>query len=423
MKISTMRRVDRWLGIPVCAALTLSRRLTLSSPRPDAPPPEKILFLKLAEQGSTVLAAPAFRRAIEMVGAENVFFLAFEENRFILDAMDLIPRENVFTIRTAGLARTILDALGVLRRIRAAKIDAVIDLEFFARSSAALALLTGARRRVGFHPFGGEGPFRGDLMTHRLRFNPHLHTAQTFRIMVDALEADPRRLPTFGIVPPACDEEPPPFRPDASEVEAVQAILDQHARPEGGPLILLNANCSDIMPLRKWPEERYRALAGRLLAAFPTARIAMTGAPSEAPGAEALVAQVDDERCVSLAGRTTLRQLLVLYTLADLLVTNDSGPAHFASLTPIDVITLFGPETPRLFGARTPRSHILYEGVACSPCVTAFNNRESPCTDNVCMQRLDVERVFDLASRLIRARNGEGGRPLPHGGWAHAARS
>jgi ADP-heptose:LPS heptosyltransferase len=31
----------------------------------------------------------------------------------------------------------------------------------------------------------------------------------------------------------------------------------------------------------------------------------------------------------------TLRDLLVLYTLADVLVTNDSGPGHFSSLTPI----------------------------------------------------------------------------------------
>ena len=57
-----------------------------------------------------------------------------------------------------------------------------------------------------------------------------------------------------------------------------------------------------------------------------------------------------------LAGKTTLRQLLVLYTLAEVLVTNDSGPAHFATLTRIRVVMLFGPETPELFAARTSRN-------------------------------------------------------------------
>ena len=76
-------------------------------------------------------------------------------------------------------------------------------------------------------------------------------------------------------------------------------------------------------------------------------------------------------------------------------MTNDSGPAHFATLTPIDVVTLFGPETPALFAARTPRNHVLWSAIACSPCVSAFNNRQSSCRDNVCMQRLTVDQVFD----------------------------
>ncbi len=96
-----------------------------------------------------------------------------------------------------------------------------------------------------------------------------------------------------------------------------------------------------------------------------------------------------------MAGKTTLRQLLVLYCLADVLVTNDSGPAHFATLTPIRTITLFGPETPALFGARTPRTNIIWKGLPCSPCVSAYNNRMSACPDNICMQRITVDEVFD----------------------------
>ena len=54
-------------------------------------PLRRILFVKLVEQGSSVLACSAIRRAVELVGRENVYFLVFEENRFILDAMGLIP--------------------------------------------------------------------------------------------------------------------------------------------------------------------------------------------------------------------------------------------------------------------------------------------------------------------------------------------
>ena len=76
--------------------------------------------------------------------------------------------------------------------------------------------------------------------------------------------------------------------------------------------MLLNANCSDLLPLRAWPRDRYVELGRRLLAHDPSLRIGFTGAPAEAPGAETLVREIDDERCFLLAGRTTLRQLIVL---------------------------------------------------------------------------------------------------------------
>src|SRR5439155_10845141 len=105
------------------------------------------------------------------------------------------------------------------------------------------------------------------------------------------------------------------------------------------------------------------------------------------------VTRVNSPRAVSFAGRTSIRELLTLYGLSELLVTNDSGPAHFGALTSVDVVTLFGPETPKLFGALTPRSHPLWAGIACSPCINAFNDRLSACTDNRCMQVITVEQV------------------------------
>ena len=158
------------------------------------------------------------------------------------------------------------------------------------------------------------------------------------------------------------------------------------------------------MPLRKWPTERYIELARRLLERFPGASIAMTGAPNERASIAEVARQVGSPRCFSVAGKTTLRQLMVLYTLSELLVTNDSGPAHFAALTPIHVITLFGPETPSLFRAPTSRTTAIWLGLACSPCVNAYNNRQSPCRNNLCMQGITVDQVFQEAVKSVEAR-------------------
>ena len=404
--VRILQWIDRRIGVPACAVATGLRRLDdlFRGVRGPAAP-RSIVFLKLAEQGSTVLAFDAIQRAAAKVGAENVYFLVFENNRFIVDLLGIIPRDNVLTIDTRSAWTMAGSALSRLHQLRRLGVDACVDMEFFTRSSALIAWLTGARARVGFHTYFGEGPYRGDLMTHRVLYNPHVHTARAFTSLVQALEQDPARFPTFPIVPPTAPAIAR-FEPAAAERAEAQTILRDLGVRDGQRLILLNANASDLLPLRKWDGANYVALARRLLAEFPEAAVAFTGAPAEAGPIRALVDAVADSRCLCLAGRTTLRQLIVVYGFADVLVTNDSGPAHFASMTSIDVVALFGPETPALFAALGPRSHPVWLGLACSPCVNAFNNRQTACRDNQCMKQIQVDDVFRLTAEILRARAG-----------------
>ena len=407
-----MRRIDRWIGAPLSFLLTIVRRLDdLLLRRSPSSSPRRIAVLKLAEQGATVLAYSALLRARAMVGADNVFFVVFSQNRFILDLLDVVPPANVISIRTDGLIGTALETLRAVLRMRREGIDATVDFEFFARSSAILSYLSGARTRAGYHAHFGEASYRGDLMTHRLSFNPFLHAAELFQVLVEAVRRPASALPSFDLTPP--EAEPlPRFRPEAGETAEVETMLRETLGTETvPPLILLNANCGDLLPLRRWSNERYVELAHRLLDRYPDLRIVLTGAPDEAAEAQALVDEIASERCISFAGRTTLRQLMVLYDLAELMVTNDSGPAHYSTLTSIDVITLFGPETPAVFGARTPRSHILWANLVCSPCVNAFNDRQSACRRNVCMERITVDEVFEVACRVYESRRSTADEP------------
>jgi len=406
VNVKTMRRVDRLIGVPGCAALTVVRRLDdLLLRRRPAAPPRRIAVIKLAEQGATVLAYSSLRRAAAMVGAENLFFVVFAENRFILDLLRVVPPSNVIAIRTDGLLRVAIDTFKAVARMRRERIDATADFEFFARSSAVLSYLSGARARAGYHASFGEASYRGDLMTHRLSLNPFLHAAEMFQVLITALGLPSQSFPGCDMTLPP-DEELPRLEFDTAEVAEVEALLRDALSVETvPPLVLLNANCSDLLPLRRWRDERYVELARRLLGTYPELRIVLTGAPDEADGAVAIADRIASDRCISLAGRTTMRQLLVLYGLSELMVTNDSGPAHYATLTSIDVITLFGPETPAVFGARTPRSHILWSNLVCSPCVNAFNDRQSACPHNICMDRITVDQVFEKACEVLEKRS------------------
>lgn len=404
MQIKSMRLLDRWVGAPVSFVLTRARRIRDYFASTPPGKPERILFIKLVEQGATVLAEPALRRAVKMVGRENVFVAVFRQNRFILDVLDVVPAENVLTIRSSGLWACALDTYRVIAKLRRIGIDTAIDFEFFSRFTGALAYLSGAKRRVGFHSFAGEAAYRGDLMTHRLAYNTRLHAAQIYQILVSALDVPSEQLPTIDDIP---SEEwaSPVFTPDADEIRVVKQILKDELGVERLPrVVLLNANSGDLLPLRRWAPARYVELGKRLLAKYDDLAVVFTGSPDEQEEAERLARQVDSDRCVSVGGKTTLRQLFVLYCIADVLITNDSGPAHYASMTPIDVVTLFGPESPAIFGSLSPRSHILWAGIACSPCVNAFNQRATTCTNNVCMQRITVGEVFDTCCREFERR-------------------
>jgi ADP-heptose:LPS heptosyltransferase len=92
--------------------------------------------------------------------------------------------------------------------------------------------------------------------------------------------------------------------------------------------------------------------------------------------------------------------LPALYRVAALLLSNDSGPGHFSSVTDLHSFILFGPETPRLYGS-LGNSTPIYAGLACSPCVSATNHRKTPCTDNVCLQVITADSVLQQLRRAL----------------------
>jgi ADP-heptose:LPS heptosyltransferase len=412
MRATTIRFLDYWLGIPACAFLSMLRAIRRGvggGPLRRDARPQRILFLKFIEQGATVLAQDAIRRATQAVGRDHLFFCVFESNRAILDVLDTLPSANIIAIRDRRLAWFAIDFLRAIWTVRSKHVDTVIDMEFFSRASAIFTFLTAAPIRVGLHRFTGELPYRGDLMTHRVQYLPHLHISLQYSVLVEAAFHDPREVPMLKLPLPSrlanatdqpiSDAAPlPQFTPSALELERMRERIDVG---DAHPIVVLNPNASDLLPLRKWQMDKFKVLAERILASYPASAIILTGATSERDAADALCREIGATRVRSMAGQTTLPELLTLYTLADVLVTNDSGPGHFSSLTPVHAVVLFGPETPRLFGPLTPRSTVIWKELACSPCVSVFNHRLSPCTNNVCMQSITVEEVFEAVRSAV----------------------
>ncbi|GAB5525356.1 MAG: hypothetical protein Roseis2KO_32280 [Roseivirga sp.] len=408
MRIETVRWVDVNIGRVLCFLLTLWRKLTLVFGTPRSQPPKRILFIKFIEQGATVIAYSAIKRAIDEVGEENVFFCVFEANRPILDLINVIPPENIITINDQSLSSFARGSLKALMQIRRLKIDATVDMEFFSRASAIFAYLSGARHRVGLHRYTSEYSYRGKLMTHEVQHNAYLHTARAYALLVACLFRDEQETPAPKMQKELLPVIIPRF---VAKPEKAAAFRQKLATETGGQLpdkiILINTNSSDMLPLRRWELEKFTQLTSRLMEADPNALLVLTGTVEEAANAQKIQAQLNSSRLISLAGKTSMEELLYLFDMADLLITNDSGPAHFASMTRTEVLVLFGPETPQLYGPLGDRIHIIWKALSCSPCINAINHRFSPCTDNQCMKQISVEEVFDKASLILTNNDGK----------------
>ena len=394
MRVDTMRAIDRWAGIPLCFTLTVIQKVIHLVRPPQETPVRRILFIELSEMGSTILVDPALQKARRELGAE-LYFLIFAKNRDSLALTGTIPAANVRTIRENNLFFLLVDTIGYLFWVRKKRIDTVVDLELFSRFTALLTGLSGCLRRIGLYSFHNEGLYRGEMLTHRVAYNPHIHIAKNFIAMINALLAEDEEIPYSKTRVDDSELTLPSFESRQGDRDMVREKIrnaggtswsDQH-------LVLINPNASELLPQRRWMPERYEALIGKILEYRQDVLVLVTGAPGEQEEAEAMCARTGNKRCINFAGALKLSQLPVLYSMAACMVTNDSGPGHFSSITDMPTFVLFGPETPALYGS-LGNSTPIYAGLACSPCVSAANHRKTPCTDNKCLQAIRVSQVF-----------------------------
>jgi len=405
VNLDLQRFIDRWAGIPLCAAVSgvdaLMRRW-----RPTAAsgkPPRAIVVILLSEMGSLVLAHDMFARLKARYPDAPLHALLFAKNREILDLMQVMAPANVHTLDDASLPSLARSLWSAIRALRRAGVDVAIDCELFSRISSLLSYASGAAVRVGFHRHTQEGLYRGSHINRPVPYNPYHHISAQFLALARAI--DSAAVPKSKLHMAMSGKPPPQVALPAGLVADIQRRLAQDFPGIGGrPLVLVYPG-GGILPIRAWPLASYAALCEGLVA--DGCAIAVIGLKDDQALARQLVAQVQASSpglaggaVIDLTGYTrSIAELLALFHVARLLVTNDGGPGQFAALTPIWTLMLFGPETPGLYAPLTPRCHAFYSQWPCSPCLTAYNHRTSYCDgDNQCL------KVIAPAAVLAKAR-------------------
>lgn len=366
----------------------------------------RILIIKPSALGDVIHTLPLLKILRMRYPEARISWLLNREIQGLLEGHPDLDRIFPFNRQAWGemgrLSRTLQEFSGLIRQVRQARFDLVLDVQGLFRSGL-IAYLSGARCRLGFanarelsplfytlkapvppgeihaverylsllSPLGIEVKGAGGRCgPHRLDFT--LPVSQADRLYIRELLAGETRKGSDSMVrdPGSWIGRPP---------KTGHTSLDF-------PLILMSPGAR--WESKRWPPERFAQLADRLIER-DRATVALIGSPSEWPLAEEIRDQMR-EAPLLLAGQTSLKQLAALMEEASLLITNDSGPMHLAAAMGTPVVAIFGPTSPRRTGPYGSGHRILQKELPCVPC---FKRRCRE--DHRCLRSLEVGEVLE----------------------------
>ncbi|MCB2226309.1 MAG: lipopolysaccharide heptosyltransferase I [Desulfarculaceae bacterium] len=336
----------------------------------------KVLIVKLSALGDVVQSLPVAMAIKRQMPEAQVDWLVERPSAGILaghPALERIlvsPRHEM--AEAEGLPLNPLSRFG--RELRSVRYDAVLDLQGLMKSAICVAL-SRAERKIGWR--GGKEPLAGLAYKERLApFDPDRPALERYLDMLEPLGLERPAQIEFGLSP--------------NPGELVRA---RELAPVGeGPLVVLHPMAkwdSKLWPLANWVE------LAKLLGAAGC-RLAISGSGEDRKVGEFIASRAGLEtRLNDLCGRTNLRELAALLSLADAVVSTDTGVMHLAAAMGAKVAALFGPTAPWRTGPYGSGHRVLTSGVECSPCFERF------CAEPRCMEGITPTQAAEAALGLV----------------------
>ncbi len=331
--------------------------------------------------GDAVMTIPALRSVRRLFTNAHITMVSKSSAADIFIDADFV--DEVLVYDRAGLG----SMWAQTREWRRRKFDLGILFQN-AFEAAAMAFLARVPIRIGY-----DTERRGFLLTHPLAspsWKDERHETFYYLNIVAEVER-----PLFGTSSVAIEEPQFALTVSASRQAEAVTLLRLHGSRGEGPLVIL---CPGSINSRakRWPAERYGQLADRLIEnGFA---VALIGSPGEVDVSQQVLQNMRRQPIV-LTGKTTVAEAAAIISVGDLLITNDTGPAHIGAAVNTPTLVIFGPTNPlttRPFGAA---GEIIRERPDCAPCML----RDCP-IDHRCMTAITPDAVFERASALISNR-------------------
>ena len=364
------------------------RHPTLS---PDTIQPQRILVIRLDLIGDLVLSLTAVRALKRAYPDAEIDLLALPSSAQVAlcdpDLSHIITYDPNVWRRPQALLRpqNWRAARAVVRQLRERHYDIAVSL--FGEWAAILAVLSGARRRVGFGRESYPGFMTDNVPGRHWDASDHKHEVDYCLQLAQAA----------GATVNEADRVPHLYVSEQARQEVNQLLL-KAGIALNMPLIVCHVSSNNGQS-KRWPIPYWATLIDRLLRE-QVAQVVFSGAPDDVPLIESVTGRMR-EKAVNLAGKTTLPQLAALMQRSDLLITGDSGPMHIAAAVGTPLIAIHGPTDPALSGPVSPYATILRSDIWCSPCYQAKDTADCRFYTTQCMKNVTPDQVFAVVQKKL----------------------
>ncbi len=381
--IELFRFFDKYLGTLLCVSLTLFERLKgffQSPPTFDPQKIEKILVIKTVALGDLILLLPTLKALKETFPQAKLALLTTPRVREVVEGQSFIDEIIYFDPTQLGSLKNIF------RKLREKKFTMVVEAEHYYRFTTIIAYLIGATWRVGFAlPWQG----RKGLFNIKVPYRVDLHEVENFYQLAIAVGARKKR--EIKLEPVAVSRH---------DHEKVRDFLKQEGIKRLDRLIILHPSTSPRAASRRWESEKWAELAEILRA--KGFRLIISGSSAEDEAVKEVIVKLNFNPVVS-AGKLNLKQFAVLLKKAVLFIGVDTGALHLAAAEGTPVLGLYGPNTPLKWGPYGVRSKTIYHPLDCSPCIRQYQGVVYNCRQNLCVQKITVEEVYQAALELLKS--------------------
>ncbi len=353
----------------------------------------RLLIVRLGAVGDIIHTLPVAAALRRRFPDAAIDWAVDERYAELLDLAPVVDRPIVLASRSRP---PVAAWLAFRRELRLGAYDIALDLQGLGKSAAAV-WLSGAARRVGFAP-----PFLRERWA-RWGYDETIHAGNP-RHVIDR---------NLGILAAVGEKEPdgvawefPLEVPPSPLADELRARLD----PPSGRYAVLNPNAA--WPTKRWPPERFGAIATHLRDAHGLPSIVVWG-PGDGESAGAAVEASGG--AAILAPETSLAELAALLQDAALVVSGDTGPLHLAAALGVPVVGLYGPSDPARNGPWAEADVVVATECDCyrQRARTGPEGRMARhCTaPSWCLDRLEVAQVCSGIDRRLEQGRPEGGRP------------